>query len=124
MKPVNTQCSVAARPARPWRPALSRLARGARVVLGGAVSQYNDAPHGPVNYMQLIVARASVTGFVIFDYVDRYPEWVAQLARWLAAGKLRSHEQIERRDVGDFPAALLKLFNGENTGKLIIALRR
>jgi NADPH-dependent curcumin reductase CurA len=104
--------------------ALNRLARGARVVLCGAVSQYNDAPRGPANYMQLLVARASMTGFVVFDYVNRYPEGVAQLARWLAAGKLRSHEQIEHGDIGDFPAALLKLFNGENTGKLILALRR
>jgi NADPH-dependent curcumin reductase CurA len=73
--------------------------------------------------MQLLVARASMTGFVIFDYVDRYPEGIAQLAEWLAAGKLRSHEQIEHGDVRDFPEALLKLFSGENTGKLILALQ-
>lgn len=103
--------------------ALNRLARGARIVLCGAVSQYNDVPHGPANYMQLLVARASMTGFVIFDYVNRYPEGIAQLAKWLTAGKLHSHEQIEHGDVGAFPAALLKLFNGENTGKLILALR-
>jgi NADPH-dependent curcumin reductase CurA len=103
--------------------ALNRLARGARVVLCGAVSQYNDAPRGPANYMQLLVARASMTGFVIFDYVDRYPEGTAQLAEWLAEGQLRSHEHIEHGGVGDFPEALLKLFRGENTGKLILAMR-
>jgi NADPH-dependent curcumin reductase CurA len=59
--------------------ALNRLARGARIVLCGAVSQYNDNPRGPANYMQLLVARASMTGFVIFDYAQRYPEGVAQL---------------------------------------------
>jgi NADPH-dependent curcumin reductase len=72
--------------------------------------------------MQLLVARASMTGFVIFDYVARYPEAVAQLAQWLNAGQLRSHEQIEHGDIGDFPDTLLKLFSGENTGKLILAL--
>jgi NADPH-dependent curcumin reductase len=102
--------------------ALNRLAPGARIVLCGAVSQYNDAPRGPANYMQLLVARASMTGFVIFDYVTRYPEGVAQLAKWVGSGQLRSHEDIERGDVGDFPNTLLKLFSGRNTGKLILAL--
>lgn len=102
--------------------ALNRLARGARVVLCGAVSQYNDTARGPSNYMQLLVARASMTGFVIFDYAQRYPEGVAQLAKWIKSGELRSHEQIEHGGVGDFPDALAKLFRGENTGKLILAL--
>jgi NADPH-dependent curcumin reductase len=102
--------------------ALNRLAHGARIVLCGAVSQYNDTPRGPSNYMQLLVARASMTGFVIFDYAKRYPEGVAQLANWLNSGELQSHEQIERGGVGAFPDTLLKLFRGENTGKLILAL--
>jgi NADPH-dependent curcumin reductase CurA len=102
--------------------ALNRLAHGARIVLCGAVSQYNDSPRGPANYMQLLVSRASMTGFVIFDYFSRYAEGVAQLANWLNTGQLRSHEQIEHGDVGDFPETLLKLFNGENIGKLILAL--
>ena len=102
--------------------ALNRLAHGARIVLCGAVSQYNDTPRGPANYMQLLVARASMTGFVIFDYAERYSEGVAELANWLNSGELRSHEQVEHGDVGDFPETLLKLFRGENTGKLILAL--
>ncbi len=102
--------------------ALNRLAHGARIVLCGAVSQYNDAPRGPANYMQLLVARASMTGFVIFDYLSRYPEGVAQLAKWVGTGELRSHEDIERGGVGDFPETLLRLFSGQNTGKLILAL--
>jgi NADPH-dependent curcumin reductase CurA len=102
--------------------ALNRLARGARIVLCGAVSQYNDTPRGPANYMQLLVARASMTGFVVFDYLSRYPEGIAQLAKWLHSGQLRSHEHVEHGDVGDFPETLLKLFHGQNTGKLILAL--
>ncbi|OBK18088.1 NADP-dependent oxidoreductase [Mycobacterium asiaticum] len=104
--------------------ALARLARGARVVICGAISQYNatDELRGPANYMQLLVARASMTGFVIFDYADRYGEGVVRLADWLRSGELRSHEQVVRGDVGDFPEVLLALFRGENTGKLILAL--
>jgi NADPH-dependent curcumin reductase len=102
--------------------ALNRLAHGARIVLCGAVSQYNETPRGPANYMQLLVARASMTGFVIFDYADRYPEGVAELGKWLSSGELWSHEQIEHGAVADFPDTLLKLFRGENTGKLILGL--
>ena len=102
--------------------ALNRLAGGARIVLCGAVSQYNDVPHGPPNYMQLLVARASMTGFVIFDYANRYAEGITQLAKWLNSGELQSHEQVEHGDIGDFPETLLKLFRGQNTGKLILAV--
>jgi NADPH-dependent curcumin reductase len=102
--------------------ALARMTHGARVVLSGAISQYNDAPRGPRNYAQLIVKRASMTGFVIFDYADRYPEGVAQLAKWLHSGELRAYEHVIHGSVADFPQTFLKLFRGENTGKLILAL--
>jgi NADPH-dependent curcumin reductase CurA len=103
---------------------LLRLARGARVVISGAISQYNatEATRGPANYMQLLVARATMTGFVIFDYVDRYGEGVSQLAKWLRDGELRSREDIVQGDIDQFPDTLLRLFHGENTGKLVLAL--
>ena len=103
---------------------LSRLARGARVVLSGAVSQYNatEAFRGPANYMQLLVARASMTGFVIFDYGERFEEGAVQLAKWLRDGELRSREDVVRGDIGQFPEVLLRLFHGENTGKLVLAV--
>ena len=103
---------------------LLRLARGARVVICGAISQYNaiEAPRGPANYMQLLVARASMTGFVIFDYADRYGDGVAQLASWLRSGELRSREHLLQGDIDQFPDTLLRLFRGENTGKLVLAL--
>jgi NADPH-dependent curcumin reductase CurA len=105
---------------------LQRLARGARVVLCGAISQYNaeGQPRGPANYMQLLVARASMTGFVVFDYQERYPEARAQLAQWLQSGELRSREDVVGGDVRDFPQVLLRLFRGENTGKLVLELPR
>jgi NADPH-dependent curcumin reductase CurA len=104
--------------------ALARLARGARVVISGSISQYNatERPRGPANYMQLLVARASMTGFVIFDYAARYGEGVAQLAQWLRGGELRSHEDLAHGDIEQFPDVLLRLFRGENRGKLVLAL--
>jgi NADPH-dependent curcumin reductase len=105
---------------------LTRLARGARVVICGAVSQYNnaDAATGPSNYMNLLVARASMTGFVVFDYAERYPEAVAEMSRWLADGRLRSIEDTVRGDIDTFPSTLARLFTGENTGKLVLELQR
>jgi len=103
---------------------LARLARGARVVLSGAVSQYNTVgrPTGPANYMQLFVARASMTGFVVFDYAARYGEAAGKLAGWLADGRLKSREHVIHGGVGDFPEVLAKLFRGDNVGKLILAI--
>jgi NADPH-dependent curcumin reductase len=103
---------------------LRRLARGARVVISGAVSQYNatEAPRGPANYMQLLVTRSSMTGFVIFDYAKRFGEGAAQLAQWLQSGELRSREDVVHGDIDQFPDVLLRLFRGENTGKLVLAL--
>jgi NADPH-dependent curcumin reductase len=102
---------------------LTCLARGARVVICGAISQYNETQvRGPANYMMLLVARASMTGMLVFDYADRYPEAVTELAGWYKAGRLVAREQVVHGDVGDFPAALLMLFDGVNTGKLVLAL--
>ena len=103
---------------------LLRLARGARVVISGAISQYNATkpPPGPAHYMQLLVMRASMTGFVVFDYAPRYREAVTQLGDWLQAGELRSREDVVQGDIQQFPEVLLKLFSGENTGKLVLAV--
>ena len=102
---------------------LTCLARGARVVICGAVSQYNETQvRGPANYMMLLVARASMTGFLVFDFADRYPEAMAELAGWYRAGRLVSHETVVTGSVDDFPETLLKLFEGANTGKLILAI--
>ncbi|HET6870971.1 MAG TPA: NADP-dependent oxidoreductase [Solirubrobacteraceae bacterium] len=103
---------------------LRRIARGARVVICGAISQYNakQQPRGPANYMQLLVQRATMTGFLVFDFADRYPEAIAQLAGWLRAGELQSREDVVRGDLEQFPDVFLRLFRGENTGKLILQL--
>jgi NADPH-dependent curcumin reductase CurA len=102
---------------------LTRLARGARIIICGAVSQYNaERVQGPQHYLALLVARASMTGMVVFDYEDRYAEARAELAGWLRDGRLISREHVVPGSVTDFPEVLLMLFTGENTGKLILAL--
>jgi NADPH-dependent curcumin reductase CurA len=103
---------------------LARLARGARIVISGAVSQYNSTGpgHGPANYMNLLVSRASMTGFVVFDYAPRYHEAVAELAAWLESGQLQSREHVVEGGIEAFPETLNELFTGGNTGKLILAL--
>ena len=102
---------------------LTCLARGARVVICGAVSQYNETQvRGPANYMMLLVARASMTGMLVFDFQDRYPQAMSELAGWLRAGKLVSREHVVHGTVADFPQTLLMLFDGVNTGKLVLAL--
>jgi hypothetical protein len=101
--------------------ALAHLARHARVVICGAISQYNStsALKGPANYLSLLVNHASMTGFVMSDYLDRYAEAVREMAGWLAAGELVSREDVAE-GFESFPDVLLRLFNGENTGKLVL----
>ena len=104
--------------------ALARLALHARIVICGAISQYNNTapPKGPANYMSLLVNRASMTGMVVFDYADRYKEGAMQMAQWIAAGKLKAREDVVEGGIDAFPETLLKLFKGENFGKLVLAL--
>jgi NADPH-dependent curcumin reductase CurA len=102
--------------------ALARLALHARVVICGAISQYNNtAPvKGPANYLSLLVNRASMTGMVVFDYAGRYGEAAREMAQWIAQGRLKAKEDVVGGGIGAFPEALLKLFKGENTGKLVL----
>lgn len=100
---------------------LTQLARNARIVICGAISQYNSTTgvKGPSNYMSLLVNRASMKGMVVFDYADRYPEAMREMGGWLKAGQLKSREDIVT-GIETFPDTLLKLFKGENTGKLVL----
>jgi NADPH-dependent curcumin reductase len=105
---------------------LTRLARGARVVICGAISQYNnaEATTGPSNYLALLVSRASMTGFLVFDYASRYAEATAEMSAWLTAGRLKSVEDTTPGDIASFPSTFGRLFSGENTGKLVLELAR
>jgi NADPH-dependent curcumin reductase len=101
--------------------ALAQLARGARVVICGAISQYNSTSgvKGPQNYLSLLVNSARMEGFVVFNYAARYAEALREMAGWRAAGKLKSREDIVS-GLETFPETLLKLFTGENFGKLVL----
>jgi NADPH-dependent curcumin reductase CurA len=103
---------------------LTRLARGARIVLSGGVSQYNaQQVRGPSNCLALIGGRASLTGMLTPDYAERYAQARAELAGWLREGRLISREDVRHGGIRAFPAALPKLSAGQNTGKPILAVQ-
>jgi len=101
---------------------LARINRKARIVICGAISQYNNttAVQGPKNYLSLLVNRARMEGLVVFDYAARYGEAVAEMAAYLKDGRMKSKEDVVRGGVAAFPATLNRLFSGENFGKLVL----
>ncbi|MER8007747.1 NADP-dependent oxidoreductase [Streptomyces sp. NPDC094149] len=104
--------------------ALTRLAMHGRVVICGAISQYNNtAPvKGPSNYLSLLVRRARMEGFVVFDYAKRFPQAAQDIAAWIGTGRVKVKEHVVGGTVDDFPEVLQMLFRGENVGKLVLEL--
>ncbi|MDP3309637.1 MAG: NADP-dependent oxidoreductase [Polaromonas sp.] len=104
---------------------LTRITRGARIIICGAISQYNNTTpvKGPANYLSLLVNRARMEGIVVFDYADRYPLAIAEMAGYLKDGKMKSKEDVVD-GIENFPETLLKLFNGENFGKLVLRVAK
>jgi NADPH-dependent curcumin reductase CurA len=102
---------------------LTRLARHARIVICGSISQYNNEgpARGPSNYMALLVDRARMEGFLVFDYASRYAQAAAEMAAWIAERRLRAVEDVVP-GFENFPDTLLKLYSGENLGKLILSV--
>jgi NADPH-dependent curcumin reductase len=104
---------------------LAKINRKARIVICGAISQYNNTTpvQGPKNYLSLLVNRARMEGIVVFDYADRYHLAVAEMAGYLKDGRMKSKEDVV---VGleTFPETLLKLFKGENFGKLVLEVAK
>ena len=100
---------------------LARLALRGRVVLCGAISSYNDRGSiaGPSNYRNLIPRRGRMEGFIILDYLDRFPAAQAEMAQWVAAGKVKFAVHIVD-GLEHAPDALNLLFTGGNTGKVIV----
>ena len=100
---------------------LTQIRMKARIVICGAISQYNNTTpvKGPSNYLSLLVNRARMEGLVVFDYAKRYSEAAMQMGQWMAQGKLKSREHIVE-GIEKFPETLNMLFSGENTGKLMI----
>ncbi|HTY97295.1 MAG TPA: NADP-dependent oxidoreductase [Solirubrobacteraceae bacterium] len=102
---------------------LAQLAMKGRVVICGAISGYNDRTGmtGPANYINLIRVRGRMEGFLILDYFDRLPAAQAEMAGWLAEGKLKSAEHVVE-GLDRAPEALNLLFTGGNIGKVIVKL--
>jgi NADPH-dependent curcumin reductase len=100
---------------------LTRINRKARIIICGAISQYNNTTpvKGPANYLSLLVNRARMEGIVVFDYTERFPVAVAEMAGYLKDGRMKSKEDVVA-GLDTFPESLLKLFNGENFGKLVL----
>jgi NADPH-dependent curcumin reductase CurA len=98
-----------------------RLARGARVPICGQVSQYNLAEPelAPRNLGFLIVFRARLEGFLVSDYVHRFPEGLQRLGRWLSSGTLRYREDVTE-GLENAPAAFMGMLRGENRGKTLV----
>jgi NADPH2:quinone reductase len=99
-----------------------RLNFQARVVLCGMISQYDDAGRdwqGQVNVGQILMQRATMKGFIVTDHADQFEEAATYLAGLLAKGQLKYDETIVD-GFDSMPAALRKLFAGENTGKLLV----
>lgn len=101
---------------------LDRLATGARVSICGAISQYGhlDDVRGPKLYLRLAERNASMCGFTVDHYPDRFPEATRRLAGWMNEGRLKLPEHIEQ-GIERFPAALIMLFTGGHMGKLLVA---
>ncbi len=100
--------------------ALTRINMKARIVICGAISQYNNnVVKGPSNYLSLLVNRARMEGMVVMDYAKDYGTAVMQMAQWMGEGKLKSKEFIVD-GIETFPDTLLRLFSGDKMGKLII----
>ncbi|KAJ6619734.1 alcohol dehydrogenase [Mycena sp. CBHHK59/15] len=100
--------------------ALTRLNKGARIALCGAISAYNTAkPTGLQNYLTLIAQRAKIQGFLIFDYTAQFPEAIAEMAKGLADGSIKRKFHIVE-GLEQAPVALPLLFSGGNTGKLVV----
>ena len=100
---------------------LTRINRKARIVICGAISQYNNTGPvvGPSNYLSLLVNRARMEGMVVFDYANRYGEAIRDIAGWMREGRFTSREDVVE-GLDTFPEALLRLFDGENFGKLVL----
>ncbi len=103
--------------------ALARLAMRGRVVICGAIANYNDTEQapGPKNYMNLLIKRGRMEGFLVSDFMKRVPEAVAALAGWIMSGQLVDRVDVQE-GLENAPATLRRLFRGENVGKQLLKI--
>jgi len=100
---------------------LTRINMKARIVICGAISQYNNTTpvKGPSNYLSLLVHRARMEGIVVFDNAANYGKAAKEMAGWMAQGKLK-HKEFVVEGLEKFPDTLMRLFDGKKMGKLIL----
>lgn len=103
--------------------ALDNMAMNGRIVLCGGISSYNteELPPGPRNYMQLVIMRCRMEGFILIDYFDRAAEAVQELAGWIASGQLKHAEDVQE-GIENTPKTFLRLFEGKNIGKQLLKI--
>ena len=101
---------------------LMNLAKHARIVLCGMISEYNSPTKiGVRNLWQVLAQQATLYGYLVIDYVPRFAEGGAVMAGWMAEGKLRIDEDVQTGLENAFPA-FMRLFTGANTGKLVLKI--
>jgi len=100
---------------------LDRLAHHARVVICGGISRYNEEGElpGPKNYFNLIYYCARMQGFLAHDYADRFDEFYPQMEQWVRSGEIKQRETVVE-GFQNLPKALVALFDGANTGKMMV----
>ena len=103
---------------------LARLAHHARVVVCGGISRYNATGElaGPCNYFELVFRRARMEGFILVDYTHRFDEARAALRHWVDLGLVKQRATVVE-GFEELPRALIKLFEGYNTGKMMVKVR-
>ena len=99
----------------------ARLNLRSRVVLCGLISGYNDAepPPGPRSFGVLLTQRVHLQGFIVLDHLDRIVEAATEMGGWIREGKLKPIETVIE-GFEQLPAAVNMLFDGANTGKLVL----
>ena len=102
--------------------ALANMNKHGRVAVCGWISTYNSAELPPLkNLWQLVAESVTMQGFVVLDYLERFPEGIAQLAQWVMTGQLQFREEIVD-GLDEVLPTFLRLFDGSNQGKLVIRI--
>jgi len=103
--------------------ALDQMKPCGRVVLCGMISQYNITrpPRGPGNLILAIIKRLTLRGFIVTDHLHRQQDFLSDMSRWIAEGRIAWKETIVE-GIGSAPRAFLGLFSGDNVGKMLVKL--